>query len=130
MIEQIAKTDFYEVSVDKAKNRWYVVIKGTWERTTQVANYLADCSKGLSQMTRGFTAMGDLSQAGPPSPEVASLHEGLQKRIVALGASKVAEVVPPAALATASFDKVAAQSQMARKQFTSRADAEAWLDQK
>lgn len=130
MIEQIAKTDFYEISVDKAKNRWYFKIKGTWERTAQVSNYLADANKGLSQLARGFTVLADLTQMGPPSAEVASLHEGVQKRIVALGGTKTAEVVAPEALVKAALDKIAQQSQMGRRQFGSRAEAEAWLDEK
>ncbi len=129
MKEQTAKTDFYEVAVDKAKNRFYLMIKGRWERTAQVPKYLADVDKGIRQMSRGFTTLAELTQMEPPSPEVASLHEGVQKRVLALGGSKTAEVVPPEALTRAVLDKMRSESKLSTRQFGSTAEAEAWLDE-
>jgi len=130
-MKQIAKNQFYEMAVDPAKNRLYFTMMGAWEgASSDVPAYLVDWDRTIGELTRGFTALGDFTQAKPAPPEVGALHVAAQEKMVKAGLSKAAEVMPRDAVLKMQIDQLAQKSEMLKMAFASKAEAEAWLDEK
>ncbi len=124
---QIAKNDYYELNVDKEKNRMYLKIIGFWTSKEVVPEYLLDIEKATKSVTRGFTIVSDLRGMNTPPKAIGALHEQAQRYLVLAGLDKTAEIVSSAILKLAT-KKYATTSQMAKKEFDNLSDAEKWLD--
>ena len=126
---EVAKTDKYTLAVDTAKNRIYVSMTGFWQSPTDVPNFVRDWEKALSKVTRGFTILTDHAQRTPPTAAVKELFIDMQKRIMAAGLRKTAELLNDNVIVKLSTDGVAKKSGMTYADFSDRAEAEAWLDE-
>ncbi len=126
---EVAKTEKYSLVVDAAKNRIYVTMIGFWKSPAEVPNFVKDWKAALSKVKKGFTVLTDHAQRTPPTPEVKEMFVELQKRIMAAGLRKTAELLNKNAILSLSTDAVAKKSGMLKADFFDRAEAEAWLDE-
>lgn len=125
----IANTPFYSINADTGKNRIYYAIIGSWKSPADVPNYLEDMKKSARQMKPGFTILTDLTRAKTAMPEIKKLHEQAQKILISAGLSKVAEVFPDKDyVLKMQVDKISDSTKMQKQAFSSRKDAEQWLD--
>ena len=125
----IAKNEFYELSVDKSKNQITWTIKGYWKDISVVPNFNSDWKKATDQVSRGFTILGDLTTMKPFPPDVAKLNEQKQKELMELGCKKVAQVNQNP-IAVMQINRVTKESGMDSilQAFENENDAIKWLD--
>ena len=128
-MEEIAKNEYYSISVDSGKNRIYLTVQGFWKDPTVVPNYIQDIEKAASSALQDFTVITDITQMRPPSPEVGELHMKAQTALVEKGLIATAEILPESVIAQASVDRYSKESGMNKGSFASIVEAESWLDQ-
>ncbi len=128
-VEEIAKNEYYLISVDKNKNRIYLTVQGFWNDPSVVPNYIDDIAKAASSTTQSFTVITDVTQMKPPSPEVGELHMKAQTTLVEKGLSATAEILPASVIAQASVDRYSKESGMNKGSFATIEEAEKWLDE-
>ena len=128
-MKEIAKNNYYEISVDTSKNRLYLKVKGFWKEKTEVPNYLKDMRNAGQSLSRGFTVLADLQEMKAPSPEIGVLHQETQAILVQAGLDRTAEVLS-SAITKMSTSKYTKTSGMKKMDFSSTNEAEKWLDTK
>jgi len=130
MREVVAKNEYYEMEVDKEKNRSYSKYIGYWESVNAVPNYLEDIRAVIRRLKPGFTTVIDLREMKIPHPEVINLMIQAQGIGEDGGFSKSARIVlaPLEKLATKRIVNEANVKEKSRE-FNSVEEAEAWLDQ-
>lgn len=126
---EVAKTEKYTLAVDTVKNRIYITMKGFWKSPAEVPDFIQDWEKTLAKVKKGFTVLTDHADRTPPTPEVKQMFFEMQKRIMAAGLRKTAELLNKNAIVALSTEMVAKKSGMPKADFTDRAEAEAWLDE-
>ncbi len=129
-MQEIVKNEFYELAVDKQKNRISWVIKGFWKNVDAVPNFNSDWKKATDQVQKGFTIIADLTTMKPFPPDVAKLNEVKQQELMKLGCAKVAQVnFNPTAVM--QINRVTKQSGMNSilQAFENFNDANKWLDE-
>ena len=129
MREAIAKNEYYEMEVDKKKNRSYSKYMGYWQSVDAVPNYLEDIKATIQWLNPGFTTLIDMREFKIPHPEVMNLMLEAQALGDNAGFSKSAIVVlaPLEKLATKRIVKEGNVKEKSRE-FNSVEEAEAWLD--
>lgn len=127
-MKEIAKTDFYELHFDEAKNRMYLKIIGFWKSDEQVPNYISDVDKVISMTKPGFTRLSDAIEMKAPATSVLALHEKAEKHLLAAGLDRTAVVMPEVVLLDLQLKKFADKTDMKKKEFATLEEAEAWLD--
>ena len=133
MREVIAHNKYYEIEVDREKNRSYSTYKGFWESVDAVSEYLNDIEKLTKSLKPGFTTLLDIrDETGfkvPPQDVIKLLIEA-QKKFESAGFSKSARVVTRP-LEKLTSKRVGTEADVKEKvrEFNSMAEAEAWLDE-
>ncbi len=128
-MKTIAKTDYYSIETDKAKNRIYLIIVGFWKNIS-VPDYFDDITKASQEVSRGFTILTDVSGMETPPMEIGALHEKAQNLLVKAGLKKTAEILPKShSVQKLSLKQWSGKSGMEKEIFNDRALAEAWLDE-
>jgi len=82
MREVIAKNEYYEIEVDREKNRSYSKYKGYWKSVDAVSEYLNDIQRMIGKLKPNFTTLLDIrDETGfkVPPPEVINLMVEAQK---------------------------------------------------
>lgn len=118
----------YKIEISKEKNRAYLKIIGFWRNPEAVPDYIADWSKAISSLTKGFTLLTDASEMKTHPQEVRKLHEQAQAILLKGGVRKVAEILKDD-VAEMQLDAVAKTTQFPKKNFREREAAEKWLDE-
>ena len=126
-MQTIAKNEFYEIHYDDNKNRVYFKIIGLWNSPKDVPNYISDIQKTANTVKSGFTLVSDITQMRTPPQEVGELHEQAQQILVRAGLDKTAEVVTSSILKMTA-NQYAKKSNMTKQTFTSKEEAENWLE--
>jgi len=129
MKNQIAKTDYYTIEVDKGKNRAYLGIYGFCKSVDNIPDFLSDIKKTTSQLSNGFTLLTDVTQMKTHPKEVSALHVDSQRVWVDGGLSKTSEVLPPSSVDRMALNRRAKTSGMEVQGFENTEEAEAWLDE-
>ncbi len=127
-MKEIARNAHYAIVIDEAKNRVYLSIFGYWRNAESVANYIPDWNKTIKLLKPGFTLLTDLSTMLTHPAEVTHIHRQAQELITEKGLRFTAEIKPKDSVTAFQLTKVAKQSQMPVKQFTTSAEAESYLD--
>lgn len=125
---QIAKTDCYELYYNESKNRIYAIIYGYWKDCEAVPDYLNDWEKALQHTQPHFTVLSDLRTMITHPPSLNNLHLDVQNLLKESGAYRVAQLEPADRIATLQINQIVAQSSILLSSFSSRKDAEDWLD--
>jgi len=130
MKEVIAKNEYYEIEVNREKNRSYSKYKGYWKSIDVVPNYLNDCRELARRLKPGYETLVDLREFKIPPPEVMEVLLEAQKIDDEAGFSKSARIVerPLEQLASKRISNEANVKEKSRE-FNSVEEAEAWLDQ-
>jgi len=131
MKEVVARNEYYEIEVDREKNRSYSKYKGYWKSVDVVPNYLEDCSRELARRLKpGYTTVVDLREMKIPPPEVMELFLEAQKIDEDAGFSKSARIVS-APLEQLASKRISTEANVKEKsrEFNSIEEAEAWLDE-
>ncbi len=124
----IGNNKFYRIEISKEKNRAYLKIFGFWKNVDVVPEYLADWTKAVSGLVKGFTLLTDASEMKTHPQDVRKLHEQAQAILLKGGVSKVAEILKDD-VAEMQLDAVAKTTNFPKKNFRAAEDAEKWLDQ-
>lgn len=130
MREVIANTEYYEMEVDREKNRSYSIYRGYWESVDAVPDYLDDVSRVCKRLKPGFTTIIDLREMKIPHPEVMKLLIKAQEIGEKSGFSRCARIVltPLEKLATKRIVSEASEKEKSRE-FNTVEEAEKWLDE-
>ncbi|MDO1451479.1 hypothetical protein Q0590_34715 [Rhodocytophaga aerolata] len=122
-----ATNQHYQLSIDQAKNRAYITIIGFWRSPQEVATYVQDLDKALTQLRAKFTLLTDLRSMKTHPKEVQQLHLEAQQLLLSKGLLQTAEVYESSFIQfqTSTLSK---ESKMPLKQFTSIEMAEEYLD--
>ena len=127
MLEKIASNSYYDIAVDVSGNRTHLTIKGFWETTELVPNFITDIGAAAEKMRPGFTVLANLTRMKPPPAVVCAMHEEAQALLISCGLECTAEIVDDPSLEKVLNDH-ACQSKMNKQVFVNTVDAEAWLD--
>jgi len=124
----IAKTNLYSIEIDTAKNRAYLIFIGFCRSPEEIPNLLSDVKKACQGLKQGFTLLTDASQMKVPPQEVVEIHQKSQQIWIEGGLSKTAEVMSENIVVRLALDRYSKTTGMAKKDFNTFKDAEAWLD--
>jgi hypothetical protein len=122
--------EYYDLDYDPAKNQINLKVKGFWRSVDVVPNYEKDWSAVIAQAKKpGFNVLSDLTEMKSPPQNVEELHAKAQKKVVAAGVHKIAEVTA-SALVDMSVQHIGKRSGMIQmtSNFSDEASAQAWLD--
>ena len=125
--EIIASNNYYEIAIDRTKNRFYVTIKGFWRSSQDVVHYLKDLKTGLARLQRKFTLLTDLREMKIHPQEIQNIHLQAQQLLLNNGLMQTAEVYA-SSFVQFQTTNLSKQSKMPLKQFTSIGEAENYLD--
>ena len=128
-MKDIAENEYYSITVDEKKNRIYLTILGFWRDPDVVPNYVSDITKAGQSVSKDFTILTDITQMKPPPKNVGEIHMKAQKVLVDAGLDKTAELLPAHAIAQMAVDRYSRESGMKKGSFSSREEAEKWLDE-
>ncbi|MGC9671196.1 hypothetical protein ACNTMW_32200 [Planosporangium sp. 12N6] len=121
------RNDRYEVAVDTAKNRLYLVVKGYWSKPQEVPDYVDDLVSAAQRLRPAFTMVSDCTQMRPHHEDVMPVHLTAQQEVMKVGLARVAEVLPGAGTRLQAR-RMSNNTGMFKAEFDDRAEAEAWLD--
>lgn len=125
---QVADNVCYTILYSSAANRIYLTLKGFWKNTECVPLYLQDLQKTLALTTDGFTILTDLQNMVTHPQEMKTIHEEAHLMVMEAGVSQVAHVVSEDKIANLQTNAIIQNSGLPVTNFTSIADADAWLD--
>lgn len=128
-MQEIAKTDFYTIAVDPAKNRLYHTTQGSWVRPVKGDPYLQDLEKAVKQMKRGFTALNNVARVSVMSQEWSEAITRARQMLTEAGIAKSADVLAESAILKMQVQRISRQAGFATKIFSDVKEAEAWLDE-
>jgi hypothetical protein len=128
MLQQIAKTEFYLLSVDVRKKRVYNTVFGKWGEQPEIARFVQDWDNVLKLISHGYTMLTDATQFRLLSAEWATTTIRTRKKLVEAGITKIAEVLPENAFIKMQFGAISERTGIQTKIFSNKIDAEAWLD--
>jgi hypothetical protein len=126
-MRSIANHPMYDLKVEESRNRLYLKLMGFWKDKAGVPKYETDLFTGIKALKKGFSMVVDVREMKAPTPEVGQWIEELQKKIVAAGLDKNAEI-HASALFKLAAQRYANSSNMKVKAFEKIEDAEKWLD--
>lgn len=127
--EKVAQNACYDLVVDKARNRVYFTIHGYWKNKSVVQDLLNDWKTAVSLTQPNFTVLTDMRTMITHPQELNELHLAAQQIIIDSGVSQVANVMPTDKIAHLQLNSFTAKSTMPFHNFTTIAEAEAWLNQ-
>ncbi|MDX5419276.1 MAG: hypothetical protein LPK09_08660 [Hymenobacteraceae bacterium] len=128
-ITHIAKNKCYELAYDESKNRIYYSILGFWKSTENIPDFLNDWNKTLAAVSPGFTLLIDMRTMITHPQQLNSLHEESQRKVKAMGVSKVANVMPTDKIANLQVAAISSRTDLPIRNFETTMEAEHWLDQ-
>lgn len=128
-MKEIAKTDFYTIAVDPAKNRLYNTARGSWVRSVKGDLYLQNLEKALKLVKKGFTALNNTTDVQVMSQEWSGVITRARQMLIEAGISKTAEVLAESAILKMQVQRVSRQAGFITKFFSNVKEAEAWLDE-
>lgn len=118
----------YHVRIDEARNR---MVYERFEELTIAAElpfYLSDLQRALALLRPGFTVLADLRRTLGPNLHLLPLFMESHTMMMQAGIGMMAEVHPASHTMYQISQVVRAQTHVPVRQFTSREEAEAFLD--
>jgi len=73
MLKEIAQRKMYDLQVDVAKNRLYFYPKGTWNKKSDVPDYINDLKESAKLLRPGFSSLSDAKHFAAPTQEITTL---------------------------------------------------------
>lgn len=128
MRTEIAKNKNYEICVDTEKNRAYIKIIGRWLNRDKVEDFFPDWKKAVSFMKPNFTIFADIRLMGSMSKEVELLHQEIQVYLIEQGLLLTAQLASIDDLADYQVHRSTQRSKYPILKFSTREEAEKYLD--
>lgn len=127
-MQLVAYRPEYHVRVDEARNR--MVYERFEELTiaTELPHYLPDLQRALALLRPGFTVLADLRRTLGPNLHLMPVFLASHTLMMQAGIGMMAEVHPLSHTMYQISQAVRAQTHVPTRQFTSREEAEAFLD--
>lgn len=118
----------YHVRVDKARNRMVYERFEELTLATELPYYLSDLQRALALLRPGFTALADLRRTLGPNLRMLPVFIESYHLMMQAGIGMMAEVHPASHTMYQLSQAVRDQTHVPTRQFTSREEAEAFLD--
>ena len=93
MKREIAKNEYYEAYVDEEINRMYWVMKGKWNKMTEIPNYVEHNREVARHLKPGFTAVIDIRTFVVPEPNVLEVITESAKMMENAGMGRQAQII-------------------------------------
>ncbi|WP_020532059.1 hypothetical protein [Flexithrix dorotheae] len=128
----IAKTEFFEINVDKELNRLYLLNEGMWKSADALRIYVIEIKDSLSYMGANFSVLLDNSKLLPMSQEVQrKIIFPVTAMIQQAGVGKTAVILPEEDVAEIMVELNVSRLKKNDKEinsFSTIDEAEFWLD--
>jgi len=130
MKEPIAVNEYYEIYIDRDKNRAYMVFRGFWKNLEMMPDIEKDLTAYPKILKPQFTTLLDLREFKTPGPDVMEKFIKIQQENAKYEYYKAARIVTQP-LEKLAADRVGKEADMKEKTafFNSLEEAEAWLDE-
>jgi len=131
MKKEIARNEFYEVYVDEEINRTYAVMKGKWNKVTDIPDFLEHTRESVRNLKPGFSDLVDIRTFEVPSPEVLDLIMESIKITESAGIGRQAQIINKQDIEIVRTSRDAAKEtdmDVKMMQFDNYKDAIEWLD--
>ena len=93
MKKEIAKNEYYEMYVDEEINRVYWVMKGKWNKMTDLPDFVQHHREVARCLKPGFTALTDIRTFEVPDPKVLEVIIEMTKMMENAGMGRQAQIV-------------------------------------
>ena len=127
--EQVAQNSYYDLKIDKAKNRIYFTIHGFWKNKEAVPSLIIDWEKCVNLTKSGFTILTDMTSMITHPQDLNELHLAAQKIVIDAGVKQVANVLPSDKIANLQANSFTDNSALPFRNFANCQEAEDWLNQ-
>jgi hypothetical protein len=132
MLQEIARREKYIIDVDLAKNRIYFYPKGSWDKVSDVPDYISDLKECAKRLRPGFSSLSDATHFAAPTQEIANLIlEGTS--LMREKGQKRSAIIVNTSIIKMYLDKYKEemdQDKMETRYFDDTTEAEKWLDGK
>ena len=131
MKREITKSEFFEMYVDNEINRVYWVMKGKWNKMTDVPDFVQHHKEGLRYLKPGFTALTDIRTFEVPAPPVIEVIVEMAKLMENAGMGRQAQIINKKDMEIIRASRSAmkeADMDLKMMQFGSYEEAVEWLD--
>lgn len=131
MKEQYIKNDYYEICLDREKNRSYITLRGYWPNLKVVPNLEQDFLSVPKRLHREYTSLLDLREFKTPGQDVMSMFIKIEGENAKINVRKKAARIVTQPLEKLAADRVGKDSGVKASAafFNTVEEAEAWLDQ-
>lgn len=130
MVKEIAQREKYDIHVDVAKNRLYFYPKGTWNKASDVPDYINDLKESAKMLRPGFSSLSDATHFAAPTQEITNLIlEGTE--LMREKGQKKSAIIVNTSIIKMYLDKYRDEmnkNTMSTMHFNNAAEAEEWLD--
>ena len=93
MKKEIAKNEYYEAYLDEEINRMYWVMKGKWNKMTDIPDYVQHNKEVARCLKPGFTAVTDIRTLEIPAPKVLEVITEMVKMMEEAGMGRQAQII-------------------------------------
>jgi hypothetical protein len=128
--EQHVKNEYYEIHIDREKNRSYITLRGYWANRDTVPNLEEDFMSVPGQLQPEYTSLIDLCEFKTPGPDIMNLFIHIENENAKEHVRKKAARVVTQPLEKLAADRIGKNAGVKENSafFNSIEDAEAWLD--
>lgn len=130
-MQTITKNSFYEISVNKNKNRFYVKIIGFWDTPGIIPKYIEHIRVAVGELANHFTAILDLSDMkSHPQYVEEQAHQAASLIAIKKGLSTSVQILPKDQGAKLQIERIAHNLERKILSFENLKAAEKFLDMK
>jgi len=131
MKEQHVKNEYYEIHVDRHKNRSYITLRGYWPNLGVVPDIEKDFMSVPKKLQQEYTSLIDLREFKTPGPDVMNKFIAIENENAKVNTRKKAARVVTQPLERIAADRIGKDSGVKAQTgfFNSLEEAEAWLDE-
>ena len=131
MKEQLVKNEYYELHIDRDKNRIYTIMRGYWPSLDVVPNLEEDFLTAPRILQPDYTSLIDVREFKVPGQDVINMFINIENENSKNYVRKKAARVVTQPLEKLAADRVGKESGVKEHTafFNTVDDAEAWLDE-
>ena len=131
MKEQYVKNEYYDIYIDRQKNRSYITLRGYWKNIDLVPDLEKDFLSVPGKLQPGYTSLIDLREFKTPGPDVMSTFIAIENENAKVNERSKAARIVTQPLEKLAADRIGKDSGIKDKTafFNSLEAAEVWLDE-
>jgi hypothetical protein len=129
--EQHIINEYYEIHIDRSKNRSYITLRGYWPNLDVVPDIERDFMTVPGKLRSEYTSLIDLREFRTPGPDVMNKFIAIENENAKINVRKKAARVVTQPLEKLAADRIGKDSGVKEKTalFNNLEEAEAWLDE-